>query len=95
MTLSFERDGHQIIYTIFADKLGKPQTKSKHRPFEKLEAWWSKTGRGDTFLIKQENDKQRADVLELSFGQVYDLLAALNHAIGLPIGGRRAVERPE
>lgn len=47
--------------------------------YAELECWWGRR----SFIIRQENS-EAADVLELSQGQVYDLIDALNRAIGLP-----------
>ena len=46
--------------------------------------WWArrfKERADETLIIKQENQSDRADVLELSFGQAYDLIDALNKAV--------------
>jgi hypothetical protein len=74
------------IYTVPEDNSWRPFTRTKRiaRTFPKLEAWWTNSDKGDSFLIRQENTEERADVLELSQGQLYDLLDALNRAIGLP-----------
>ena len=94
MSLSIGRDGGQTVYVIEEDVVKKPVGKMSIRKvgaFPKVEAWWTKSGKGDSFLIRQHNTKERVDVLELSLGQAYDLLGALNHALGLPVGGRRAL----
>lgn len=49
------------------------------KTYAEIEAWWTRK----SFIIRQENS-EAADVLELSQGQVYDLIDALNRAIGLP-----------
>lgn len=54
--------------------------------FAQVEAWWSNGGKGTTMLVRQESNDTRADVLELSLGQVYDLIDALNRALGLSQG---------
>jgi hypothetical protein len=48
-----------------------------------IEVWWSRNGAkaDETLIIRQEyEDREHADVLELTFGQVYDLIDALNRA---------------
>lgn len=49
-----------------------------------VEAWWSRNGAkaDETLIIRQEYpDRSTADVLELTFGQAYDLIDALNKAM--------------
>jgi hypothetical protein len=49
-----------------------------------LDVWWArrfKSRAEETLIIKQENQSDRADVVELTLGQVYDLIAALNMAV--------------
>jgi hypothetical protein len=46
--------------------------------------WWSRNGANadETLIIRQEySDRSTADVLELTFGQAYDLIDALNKAV--------------
>jgi hypothetical protein len=57
-----------------------------------IAVWWNKQKRqrngklviDEKLIIKQINGSS-TDVLELTQGQVYGLIAALNNAIGLPI----------
>jgi FlaA1/EpsC-like NDP-sugar epimerase len=55
-----------------------------------VEIWWSRNGAkaDETLIIRHEyEDRQQyenrstADVLELTFGQVYDLIDGLNKAV--------------
>jgi hypothetical protein len=49
-----------------------------------IDVWWSRNGKkaDETLVIRQEYvDRSTADVLELTFGQVYDLIDALNKAV--------------
>lgn len=49
-----------------------------------VEVWWSrdKAKADETVIIRQEYaDRATADVLELTQGQVYDLIDALNKAV--------------
>lgn len=49
-----------------------------------LELWWSRDGdkADETVIIRQEySDRSTADVLELTLGQLYDLIDACNKAV--------------
>jgi hypothetical protein len=49
-----------------------------------VQVWWArrfKDRRDETLLIRQENSTDKADVIELTLGQVYDLI----HAAGLAV----------
>lgn len=50
-----------------------------------IEVWWSHSSKvkaEETLIIRQEyEDRATADVLELTFGQTYDLIDALNKAV--------------
>ena len=50
-----------------------------------VDVWWSRKFERkseETLVIRQEYaDRSTADVLELTFGQVYDLIDALNKAV--------------
>lgn len=49
-----------------------------------VDVWWSRDGvkANETIIIRQEYpDRGTADVLELTFGQLYDLIDALNKAV--------------
>lgn len=48
-----------------------------------MEVWWSRNDKADeTLIIRQQyDDRFDADVLELTFGQAYDLIDALNKAV--------------
>ncbi|MCP1937367.1 hypothetical protein J2R95_003162 [Bradyrhizobium japonicum] len=49
-----------------------------------MEVWWSRNGAkaDETLIIRQEYpDRSTADVLELTFGQAYDLIDGLNKAV--------------
>jgi hypothetical protein len=49
-----------------------------------VEVWWSRNGdkADETIIIKQEYaNRSTADVVELTLGQVYDLIDALNRAV--------------
>jgi len=49
-----------------------------------VEVWWSRDGHkaDETLIIRQEYpDRAHAEVMELTFGQVYDLIDGLNRAV--------------
>jgi hypothetical protein len=49
-----------------------------------VDVWWSRNGAkaDETLIIRQEYaDRSTADVLELTFGQVDDLIDGLNRAV--------------
>jgi hypothetical protein len=77
-------DAHGTTYSIDA----APSVKTPGAQFRPgcpaVEVWWSRDGKkaDETLIIRQEyEDRNTADVLELSFGQVYDLIDALNRAV--------------
>lgn len=77
-------DKHGTTYTIpEAPTVATPGT--KWRPgCPSLEVWWSRDGNkaDETVIIRQEYpDRATADVIELTQGQAYDLIDALNRAM--------------
>lgn len=54
------------------------------RSFDDVLVQWNAAGKGDVLFIDQE-----ADRIELSIGQVYEVIDALNNAIGNPIERKR------
>jgi hypothetical protein len=77
-------DSHGTTYTI--DKEDAVRTPGgQYRPgCPAIEVWWSRNGKkaDETLVIRQEYpDRSTADVLELTFGQVYDLIQALNKSV--------------
>jgi hypothetical protein len=79
-----ETDAYGTTYIIPAAEAVKTPG-AKWRPgCPTVEVWWSRDGRksDETLVIRQEyGDRSTADVLELTFGQVYDLIDALNNAV--------------
>jgi hypothetical protein len=85
-----QRDNNQTLYTIPSESTGKTAGGRMFAGSAELIAWWTGgpyTGPSDKFVIKQENNENRSDVIELTHGQVYDLIYALNHSLGLPMKG--------
>lgn len=53
--------------------------------FEAVDVWWSRgKGTGDERLIIRQPNEDKADVIELSLAQVYDLIHALGCAVLRP-----------
>lgn len=77
-------DAYGTTYHIPEDKAVKTPG-SKWRPgLPALEVWWSRDGAkaDETIIIRQEYEgRATAEVLELTQGQAYDLLDALNKAL--------------
>lgn len=49
-----------------------------------VDVWWGRQFKGkqdETLLIRQESNTKRADVVELTLGQVYDLIHALGWSV--------------
>ena len=84
MACRASRDANGTTFFVPEDKTGK--TPGGHRTLgsAELQVWWGrrfKDRRDETLLIRQENNTQRADVIELTLGQVYDLIHALANAV--------------
>lgn len=91
MACSSYKDAHGTSYTIAAAETvrtpgSKAGSASKFLPgCPQVEIWWSRSFERkseETLVIRQEYpDRATADVLELTFAQVYDLIDALNKAV--------------
>jgi hypothetical protein len=84
MACLVNRDAHGTSYQIPAAEIAKTPGAKALPGVPLLDVWWARRfkSRGDeTLIIKQENLSDRADVVELTFGQVYDLIDALNKAV--------------
>jgi hypothetical protein len=87
----FRASGPGKRVLIKKDKNGTYYTSPKDsEEFPEVTAWWSRGKRVRTkgrttmpeyLCIKQENGEDRADVILLSPGQVYDMLDVLAHAV--------------
>lgn len=85
MPCSSSKDSHGTTYLIAAAETVKTPG-SKFLPgCPAIEIWWSRSFERkseETLVIRQEYaDRATADVLELTFGQAYDLIDALNKAV--------------
>lgn len=84
MSLRVNRDAHGTSYNIPAAETIKTPGAKTLPGSPALDVWWArrfKSRAEETLIIKQENNPDRADVVELTLGQVYDLIAALNMAV--------------
>ena len=84
MPCRVDRDANGTSYTISASAPVKSPGGTPLPGMAELNVWWArrfKERADETLIIKQENQSDRADVLELSFGQAYDLIDALNKAV--------------
>jgi hypothetical protein len=81
---SSSKDSYGTTYSIAAEEI-KKTPKGLIRPAcPAVEVWRSRNGKkaDETLIIRQEYaDRDTADVLEITFGQVYDLIDALNKAV--------------
>jgi hypothetical protein len=78
------RDANGTSYTIEAASTTKSPGGTTLPGMPELNVWWArrfKSSAAETLIIKQENNSDRSDVIELTLGQVYDLILALNKAV--------------
>jgi hypothetical protein len=83
---SSHEDAHGTTYTIASAETVMTPGSKRLPGCPEVEVWWSRSfERGkaeETLVIRQEYaDRSTADVLELTLGQVYDLIDALNRAV--------------
>lgn len=85
MASSLKRDAWGTTFTIPAAEIVKTPGAKYRSGFPAVEVWWSRSDKDkseETLIIRQEYpDRSTADVLELTFGQAYDLIDALNKAV--------------
>ena len=85
MPCSSHKDAHGTSYLIPAAETVKTPGAKFLPGCPAVDVWWSRSFERraeETLIIRQEYaDRSTADVLELTFGQVYDLNDALNHAV--------------
>lgn len=87
MPCSSSKDAHGTSYHVPAAENVKDPRGRTLAGYPAVEVWWSrdKTKDTETVIIRQEyEDRSTADVLELTLGQVYDLIDALNKATETP-----------
>lgn len=84
MACKASRDEYGTSYHIPEDKTARTPGGHVLPGVASLEVWWArrfKDRRDETLLIKQQNSPDKADVVELTLGQVYDVI----HALGLSV----------
>ena len=84
MPLKIDRDRNGTSYTIPAAETIKTPGGTTLPGSPELNVWWArrfKTRAEETLIIKQENQSDRSDVIELTLGQVYDMIMALDKAV--------------
>jgi hypothetical protein len=85
MPATSSTDAHGTTYTIPAEPAVRTPGAQWRPGCPAVELWWSRNGAkadDETLIIRQEYaDRSTADVLELTFGQAYDLIDALNKAV--------------
>jgi hypothetical protein len=84
MTLKVERDRNGTSYTISPSVTVKTPGGTTLPETPELNVWWARRFKAraeETLIIKQENQTDRADVIELTLGQVYEMILALNKAV--------------
>ena len=78
------KDAHGTTYIIPEAEAVKTPGGQVRPGCPAVEVWWSRNGKkaDETVIIRQEYpDRSTADVLELTLGQAYDLIDALNRAV--------------
>jgi hypothetical protein len=81
------RDENGTTYFVPAAKVLKTPGGKALPGIPEIQVWWMrnfKARAGETLLIRQENNPKGADVIELTLGQVYDLIHALSNAVMRP-----------
>lgn len=85
MPCSAHKDQYGTTYTIpAAETIIAARTGLRLRGYPEVTVWWSRIDKNaqESLIIRQEyEDRATADVLELTFGQAYDLIDALNQAV--------------
>jgi hypothetical protein len=84
MPARINRDAQGTSYTIDASPTVKSPGGTQLPGMAALVVWWArrfKSRSQETLIIRQESQTDRADVIEITLGQVYDLIDALNKAV--------------
>ena len=79
MPCTVSRDEHGALYRV-PEFLPKEKNTSSIYFHPHIDVWWDRDGKdmsNEDVIIRQENGADRADVLCLTLGQVYDLIHAL------------------
>jgi hypothetical protein len=85
MAFRADKDKNGTTYIIEPDTIKKTPGGIHLPGCAEVQVWWSRKFKqhkaAETLLIRQENNRIRADVIELTLGQVYDLIHAANQAV--------------
>lgn len=85
MACNVVRDTHGSSYTVPSAEAVKNPKGELLPGLPAVDVWWSRNfshNQQETLVIRQEyENRDTADVLELTLGQVYDLIDALNKAV--------------
>ena len=85
MACSPQYDAHGTTFHIPAAEIVKTPGGKVRSGYPAVDVWWSRSFAGkaeETLIIRQQyEDRSTADVLELTLGQTYDLIEALNRAV--------------
>ena len=84
MPARINRDAQGTSYTIDASPTVKSPGGTQLPGMAAVVVWWARRFKGrsqETLIIRQESQTDRADVIEITLGQVYDLIDALNKAV--------------
>lgn len=86
MACRASKDKNGTTYHIPADKTARTVGGHQLPGTAEVDVWWArkfKDRRDETLLLRQENGK-KVDVIELTLGQVYDMIHALGLAVMKP-----------
>lgn len=84
MPLRVNRGTNGTSYKITASETVKTPGGTTLPGSPELDLWWARNFKRraeETLIIQQENQSDRDDVVELTLGQVYDMIVALNKAV--------------
>jgi hypothetical protein len=82
---SSSKDSQGTSYLVPAAETVKNPRGRTLKGLPAIEVWWSRNfshNQEETLVIRQEyEDRSTADVIEVTLGQLYDLIDALNKAV--------------
>ena len=85
MACSPQYDAHGTTFIVPAAEIVKTPGSKTRSGYPEVQVWWSRSFAGkaeETLLLHQHyKDRPTADVIELTLGQTYDLIQALNQAV--------------
>jgi hypothetical protein len=78
------RDANGTTYFVPQASVGRDPSGRVLAGLPEVQVWWArrfKDLKDETLIIRQESNEDKADVIELTLGQVYDLIHALGAAV--------------